>query len=127
MAEPRPVSEIEADAEKTFRLSRRFIYSLMLGMGALVVVLAIIVGLLVDNSIGERQRTQDQILSIATSQCSLDFSVATSPVTSKTTKLGFNLVEGARIGVEGLHCPQKLPPPSSILLQLGQKFGSPVS
>lgn len=128
MADPRPVSDIDQDAADTLRLSRRFIYGLMISLGALVIILAVIVGVLSYRSITERGRTDEQVRQIVSSQCGFDYPVAIIPVDPKvTSKLGLQLVEGARVAIRGLGCPQKLGPPSAALVQLGNKYGIPVS
>jgi hypothetical protein len=128
MADPRPTSEIDQDAQDTLRLSRRFIYIQMIAQGTLVIVLAAVVGVLLYRALGERSRTDAQVRQIVSSQCGFDYPVAIAPVDPKaTSKLGLQLVEGARTAVLGLGCPQHLSPPSPELIQLGQKYGVPIT
>jgi hypothetical protein len=127
MADPRPTSDIDQDAQDTLRLSRRFIYVQMVAQGAIVIVLAAVVGVLLYRAIGERSRTDAQVKGIVSSQCGFDYPVAIAPVDPKaTSKLGLQLVEGARTAVMGLGCPQHLTPPSAELIQLGKKYGVPI-
>ena len=126
MEEPRPVSEIDNEAEKTFRLSRQFIYSVMIAQGVLLVIVAVVAGILGYRSFTERARTDAEVTQILSAQCGLFYSVASSPVTTATTRLGFNLVNDSRGIVRGDHCSQVLPPPSKTLVQLGQKYGAAI-
>lgn len=128
MADPQPVSDIDADAKNALRLSVRFIYTLMITLGVLVIVLAAIVGILSYRSITERGRTDDLVHQVVSSQCGFDYPVAVAPVDPKlTSKLGLQLVEGARTAITGLGCPQHLKPPSAQLIQLGNKYGVPIT
>lgn len=130
MGDPQPVSELDQEARSALKLSIRFIYTLMISLSVIVVALLAVVGLLVSNALGEHARTETQINQAVSkidqaifSQCAFDYPVAVAPIPLKTGKLGVQLVEGARVAVYGLRCPQDIGSPSPNLRKLGKKYG----
>jgi hypothetical protein len=99
----------------------------MVGQGILLLLVAIVAGTLAVRAFGERGRTDAQVRKVVSSQCGFDYPVAIAPVDPKTTsKLGVQLIEGARVAVIGLACPEKIGPPPASLVQLGQKYSIPI-
>lgn len=120
---PTPTSELDETlkgvADETNRLLRRVI----MVMGVALIAVIVVAVILVRGALTEKSRV-DSYLS---GQCPFFYPVAVLPVPANTSKLGVDLVEGARTALARQACPEKVPPPSAALLQLGRKYGIPIS
>lgn len=127
---PTPTSELDETlkgvTDEATRLLRRIIIvmGIVTGvMGVALVAVIIVAVVLVRNALTEKARV-DSYLS---GQCPFFYPVAVLPVPATTSKLGVDLVEGARTALARQACPEKIPPPSEELLILGSKYHIPIA
>jgi hypothetical protein len=130
MPAPTPTSELDETlkgvADETNRLLKRIIMVMalvMAVMGIALVAVIVVAVILVRNAVTEKSRV-DSYLS---GQCPFFYPVAVLPVPANTSKLGVDLVEGARTALARQACPEKVPPPSSELMILGRKYDIPIT
>lgn len=120
---PTPTSELDADLKEVLDRSLNFLRRITVGMMVIVLVVVIVASILVRQSLTEKSRVDDYLAG----QCPFFYPVAIAPVAPNTSKLGIDLVEGARTALARQACPEKIPPPSRELLALGLKFGVPIT
>lgn len=131
MVDPEPVSKIERQLqEAAFSRTMRLVWSIIICQGVLIITLSVVSGLLGYQRLTERARIDQGVTTVVRQQC--DFYVplvlAGNQLTVKTgSKLGVQLVEGSRRALHGLGCTYRMPAPSKVLLQLGRKYGVPVT
>ncbi|MCW2929974.1 MAG: hypothetical protein JWM19_936 [Actinomycetia bacterium] len=120
--EPTPVRDLDEQLGQTFRRSRRILWVIMISQGVVVILLVAAVSVL--------GVLQAEARASAQSQCEFYAPLvqAGQQLTPKSsTKLGIELVEGSRRALLGLGCSYPLPSPSPVLLQLGRKYGVPIT
>lgn len=127
---PTPTSELDETlkgvTDEATKLLRRIITVMgivIAVMGVALVAVIVVAGILVRNAVTEKSRV-DSYLS---GQCPFFYPVAVLPVPPTTSKLGVDLVEGARTALARQACPEKIPPPSEELLLLGRKYSIPIT
>jgi hypothetical protein len=120
---PTPTSELDADLQEVLDRSLNFLRRITAVMGVIVLVVFIVASILVRQALTEKSRVDDYL----TGQCPFFYPVAVLPVPANTSKLGIDLVEGARTALARQACPEKIPPPSKELLILGRKFDVPIT
>lgn len=126
--DPEPVSEVGRRLSKDIGLSSRLIWTIIIGQGVLLVTLAVISSLLGIAQLNEHSRVDGDVIHVVSSQCQFYESLASAQLSAKTnSRIAVQLVEGSRRSVHGLGCPGKLPPPSPALLELGRKWGVPIT
>jgi hypothetical protein len=108
--------------------SRRPIWVIVFIEGILICILSVAVGVLVFQRIGETARVKQDVTDVVSAQCVFYEPLTTAPLDPKTaSKAGVQLVEGSRRAWVGLHCAGPLAPPTPLLVQLGRRFGVPIT
>lgn len=115
---PTPTKELDADLKEVVDRSLKFLRRITAAMGVIVVAVVIVAVLLGRQALTERSRVDAYVAG----QCPFFYPVAIAPVAPDTSKLGVDLVEGARTALARQACPEKIPPPSTELLLLGVKY-----
>lgn len=119
---PTPTAELDANLEEVLDRSLKFLRRITAGMGVIVLVVVAVAVLLGRQALTEKSRVDAYIAG----QCPFFYPVAVLPVPANTSKLGVDLVEGARQALARQSCPEKIPPPSAELEKLGRKYGIPI-
>jgi hypothetical protein len=120
---PIPTRQLDKDLQEVLDRSLKFLRRINVGMGVILLVVVVVASILVRQSWTEKSRVDDYL----GGQCPFFYPVAVLPVPANTTKLGVDLVEGARTALARQACPEKIPPPSKELLALGRKYGIPIA
>lgn len=119
---PTPTAELDASLEEVLDRSLKFLRRITAGMGVIVLVVVVVAVLLGRQALTEKSRVDNYL----GGQCPFFYPVAVLPVPANTSKLGVDLVEGARQALARQACPEKIPPPSAELEKLGRKYGIPI-
>jgi hypothetical protein len=127
---PIPTSELDETlkdvADDTHRLLKRIIVVMGIVMAVMAVALVAVVVVSVV-LVGKARTEKSRVDSYLSGQCPFFYPVAVLPVPASTTRLGVDLVEGARTALARQACPEKIPPPSKELLLLGRRYGIPIA
>jgi hypothetical protein len=141
MASPTPTRELDAQLRKSIRDAQKSVRRLVSILAVLLFASLSVTVYLGYRDLTERARVDQDVLEITPqiiaqltridqSQCGfyVPLVLAGQELTLKTgSKLGVQLVEGSRYAMDGLSCPYQLPAPTTVLLQLGRKFGIPIT
>jgi hypothetical protein len=120
---PTPTRDLDEQLKDVADETNRLLKRIILVMGVVLVAVIVVAGALVRQSLTERSRVDDYL----GGQCPFFYPVAILPVPANTSKLGVDLVEGARTALARQECPEKIPPPSAELLVLGRKYQIPIT
>ena len=133
MSEPTPTSELDEQLREIIRASQRGLRRVIRFLVAALTASMLVIAVLGYQQLTEHQRIDADVSEFVSGTCLFYVPLvdAGNQLTLKTgSKLGVQLVEGSREALHSLHCATSLyrvPPASAVLLQLGRKYGVPIT